>query len=292
MLKVKLAGAQIRGASNIKDNLAKLNKYASNAAKENCKILVTPELYLTSYKQPTQLIRKNSITIPFNDEYSYNIKKANNYLDQIAKICIDNNIDIIIGFPEYNKLQNKYYNSLLWISNDGILRSVYRKTQLWGKFEKTTFDKFELLPSNPSNVNDNYPIIDCYGMKFGLLICFDIEFPELCRLLAVKGAECIIIPTALMGYHNKTTDQYPAIRAVENGLFIVNINYPQPSFCGCSSISSPDGYKIAQAGNQEEQLLIATLDYNNDRYQKQRKRNPYLKERRPELYKDLIKSKL
>ena len=137
-----------------------------------------------------------------------------------------------------------------------------------------------------------YPIIECYGMKFGLLICFDIEFPELCRLLAIKGAQCIIVPTALYGYHNSTTDQFPAIRAIENGLFIVNINYPQPSFSGCSSICSPTGYKIAQAGNQEEQLIIASLDYSEEKYVNQRKRNPYLIDRRPELYKDLIKSKL
>lgn len=291
-MSVKIAGAQITATKYISDNLDKLNKYASNASKENCKILVTPELYATSYKQKPELIRKNAISIPFNDQYSYNIKKATNYLDQIAKICIDNNIDIVIGFPEYNKLQNKYYNSLLWMSNDGELRSVYRKTQLWGKYEKSLFDKFELISSNPFNINDNYPIIECYGMKFGLLICFDIEFPELSRLLAVKGAQCIIIPTALLGYHNMTTDQFPAIRAVENHCFIVNINYPQPSFCGCSSISAPNGYKIAQAGNQHEQLLMATLDYNDKIYIKQRERNPYLIERRPELYRDLIKSKL
>jgi len=289
---MKIAAAQIRNTDNINDNLIKLNEYASSANKANCKIIVTPELYLTGYKQTPQFIQKRSNTIPYNDQYSYNIKKANNDLDKIGKICIDNNIDIIIGFPEYNKIQNKYYNSLLWMSNDGVLRSVYRKTHLWGKFEKETFDKFETASTNPFNVNNNYSIIECYGMKWGLLICFDIEFPEPSRVLAIKGAQCIIIPTALGGYHNITTDQFPALRACENSLFIVNVNYPRPDFCGCSSISSPTGYKIAQAGNQEEQLLFATLDYNDNRYQKQRKRNPYLKERRPELYGDLIKSKL
>ena len=134
--------------------MEKLHKYALNASKENCKIVVTPELYLTGYKQTPEFIRKNAINIPFNDEYSYNIKKANNYLDQIARICIDNNIDIIVGFPEYNKLQNKYYNSLLWMSNNGELRSVYRKTHLWGKFEKNVFDKFELMSSNHFYTND------------------------------------------------------------------------------------------------------------------------------------------
>ena len=122
--------------------------------------------------------------------------------------------------------------------------------------------------------------------------CFDIEFPELSRILAVKGAECIIVPTALMGHHNNTTDYFPQIRALENGLFVVNVNYPQPVFSGCSSISSPTGYKIAQSGNQEEQLLLATLDYHDERYLKARDRNPYLKDRRPDMYKDILHSKL
>eukprot|EP01084_Bolivina_argentea_P143091 251330_1 len=291
---LKLAAAQIRSTSNIDDNLIKLDKYAGYASKENCKIIVTPELYLTGYDSTPEFIQQNAIIIPYNDEYSYNIKlqKVNNYLDKIAKICVKNTIDIIIGFSEYNNTQNKYYNSLMWISSDGKLRSVYRKTHLWGSFEKKTFDKFEIKSNNSYNVNNNYSIIDCYGMKFGLLICFDIEFPECCRILAIKGAQCIIIPTALGGYHNKTTDIFPTVRAAENSLFIVNVNYPRPIFCGNSSICAPTGYKIAQAGNQEEQLLFATLNNNDVKYEKHRKRNPYLQDRRPELYNYLLKSKL
>ena len=282
-MSVVVAAAQIFASANIGENIAKLDRYAKKASNKGAKIIATPEMYLPSYSNINY--KENAAIIPTNYCYSIN-KIQHNILDSIAKICIKYNIDIITGLTELDVMHKiQYYNSCIWMSNEGKLRTIYRKTHLWGKWEHQTWQPYT------SYNNTEYKIIECYGLKFGLLICFDIEFCEPSRILALNGCDCIFVPTALMINDSETntelniTDIFPQCRAAENTIYIVHINFPNPQFCGNSSISAPNGQKIANAGVKDE-LLVCEL--NPKKYNSYRKRNDYLNLRRPQLYQRLV----
>ncbi len=128
----------------------------------------------------------------------------------------------------------------------------YRKIQLFGEMERASFRAGEDLP----------PVFELGGRRFGLLICYDIEFPEHARGLARRGAQAILVPTANpSGYEHVQRLLVPA-RACENGVFVAYANYCGTDqglrFGGGSVIAGPDGAALASSGTAPA-LLIADL---------------------------------
>ena len=280
--RVKLSFAQLRSEpADIDANLQKLSDYALLASKGGAKLIITPELYLTGYTvKPLSKLRDLAIEIPHDyARYTFNNTTNNRFsvLNSIGSIAIKYNIDILIGLPE--SMQNIYYNTAIWMSHKGRIRHIYRKTHLWGKYERSIF-----TPS-PKGLSSQYEIINCFGMNFGVLICYDIEFVEPARILALKGADCILVLTACPGSDAFILDSIIPSRAVENSLHVIYCNFPKP-FCGGSCCIAPNGDKIANAGYTDEALLFATID--NKKFEKIRQANNYLSDRRVELYDEIL----
>lgn len=130
------------------------------------------------------------------------------------------------------------------------------------------------------------------GLKVSMLICFDIEFTEPARLLAVKGAQLLIVPTALVGL-SMTTITVPS-RALENHIFIAYANRSGPdtmptdghtlTFCGNSLIAGPSGEAIARAPLDKPELIMAVVDTDEPRWIEEVNMNPYMTSRRTDLY--------
>lgn len=243
-------------------------------------VLRTPELFLTGYNvRPLSKLRDLAQVVP--SPYHYDEKSVSkSALDVIASICIRYCIEVVIGIPE--KAENdKVYNSALWMGRDGRIRHIYRKDHLWGSIERSVFDEY---------CGDQYVTVSCLGLNFGVLVCFDIEFVEPARILALKGCDCILVPTASSDLH--LADSIVVSRAVENSIFVVYCNYPRPGFVGGSCCVAPDGSKLADAGRFEEALLFAVIEPAKHTYEKVRQRNNYLRDRRVELYADILQSKL
>ena len=122
-------------------------------------------------------------------------------------------------------------------------------------------------------------------MKIGILICYDVEFPEAARTLTLAGAELIAVPTAIMQPFCHTCQLLVPARAYENQVFVVYANRcgqeGDLTYCGLSCIVGPDGKDRARAGI-DEGLLVADID--TAEMTTSRKINPYLTDRRPELY--------
>ena len=125
-----------------------------------------------------------------------------------------------------------------------------------------------------------------------MLICFDIEFPEPARILALKGAQLLVVPTALVGF-DMTTITVPS-RALENHCFIAYANRSgtdvyatdnkKTTFCGNSVIVGPDGHDLARASEHNAELIVATIDTSDMKWKEEADRNPYLASRRTDLY--------
>lgn len=123
------------------------------------------------------------------------------------------------------------------------------------------------------------------GVTIGILICYDIEFPEPARSLSLEGAAMLLVPTALTRPHDFVANTLVPARAWEDQLFVVYADRcgseGDLDYVGLSTIAGPDGKILAQAG-ESESLLIADLDFSAR--ERARRQFNYLKERRPELY--------
>ncbi|GAA6199322.1 hypothetical protein NBRC116599_05460 [Aquicoccus sp. SU-CL01552] len=144
------------------------------------------------------------------------------------------------------------YNTALAIGPNGEVLAHHRKRLLFGDMERATFHK----GSGASC------LFEYGGRRFGLLICYEIEFPELARDLARQGAEVFLVPTANPeGYEHVQRYLLPA-RAHENGAFVVYANYCGTenglTFGGQSLVVGPDGECILSAGRTPA-LLIGEL---------------------------------
>ncbi|RUS68950.1 hypothetical protein EGW08_023291, partial [Elysia chlorotica] len=109
---------------------------------------------------------------------------------RISKIAKDNEIAILCPYPE--KDGDKYYDSMALFDKDGSLLSNYRKAHLWGTEEKKKWISGYLDPKE----GNAFDVIKVNDFPIGLLNCYEAEFPELTRILALKGAKLVVIPTA------------------------------------------------------------------------------------------------
>ena len=169
--------------------------------------------------------------------------------DRLSHLCAGCEIALTIGVPDY--ADGQIYNSAIAIDAVGKTLARYRKIQLFGPDEAALY--------TPSNA---YVTFTYRGICFGLLICYDFEFPEHVRALAGRGAEVILVPTAnMMPYINVNQVMVPA-RAAENAVTIVYANYCGSEgaldYTGLSAIHGPDGYILGGKG-QGEGLCIAEL---------------------------------
>lgn len=120
-----------------------------------------------------------------------------------------------------------------------------------------------------------------------MVICYDVEFPEYVRTAALAGAELLLVPTALPAgdISRRVSEHVVPTRAFENGIFVAYADLcgkeADLEYCGRSVIVGPDGDEIARAGSGET-LMIADID--PSAYDECRRQNPYLAERRTELY--------
>ena len=149
---------------------------------------------------------------------------------------------------------------------------LYAKRMLYGAYEKELF-----VPGTAPS-----PIVTIAGLACGLLVCFDVEFPELCRDLARRGAQAILVPTALPKSAGAAfiAEHVVPVRAFENQVFVVYADHcgsdARFAYQGQSVIAAPDGSRLASAGPSEPALLLADLD--PAAYAESREQNPYLAE--------------
>ena len=191
------------------------------------------------------------------------------FAKKLTKIAEQHQIAIVIGLPWYES--SKLYNSAVFINPNGEVIQ-YHKQYLYGDYEKSLFVKGESPP----------PVIEYDGLKFGLLICFDVEFPENVRMLAQQDVDIVLVPTALPkcdGSYFITKKMIP-VRAFENQCFIAYADHAGrdelTTYQGCSCIVAPNGNFLSTASIEGDELLMAEIKQNE--YASSRKENPYLDE--------------
>ncbi len=200
-------------------------------------------------------------------------------LDQIRAICTRMNIYAVVGLIE--KYHVHTYNSAFLFSPDGKIQA-YRKCHL----PVLGIDRF-------MSQGDSLPIFDTELGRIGILICYDIRFPEAARTLTLKGADIILVPTNWPAGAESSPEFLTRARAWENRVWIAACDRvgteEGTKFIGRSQIITPDGVILKQAGTEDEEMLIAEIDPNISRQKRivivpgEFELDPVLG-RRPELY--------
>ncbi|RMQ46261.1 Carbon-nitrogen family hydrolase [Pseudomonas cichorii] len=253
---------------DIAGNLLRLEQQAQAAALQKAGLLVCPEMFLTGYNIGAETARK--LAQPADGMAAA----------RVAEIARANGIAIVYGYPELGT-DGQIYNAAQLIDSHGKSLGNYRKTHLFGELDKSMF----------AAGKDDFPVVELNGWRLGLLICYDVEFPENTRRLALAGAELILVPTANMVPYDFVCEVTVRARAFENQCYLLYANYcgseGEIDYCGQSSLCAPDGCRPVIAG-RDEVLLAGTLD--RSLMERSRAINTYFQDRRPGFYAGLGKS--
>ncbi|MEO3384922.1 carbon-nitrogen hydrolase family protein [Mesorhizobium sp. CAU 1741] len=237
---MKIAALQMQATpGNVAANLERIEKAAREAARDGADLLVAPELATTGYGIGEAI---RDLTEPANGPT----------IGRLGAIAADAGVAIVAGFAEADG--GSVWNSAAFVTPQGQT-TVYRKSHLYGDYERNLFQ-----PGSPRAVT-----FDHGGRKLGMLICYDVEFPENVRKLAQAGCSLVLVPTALpAGDHAEfIARRMIPVRAFENQVFVAYVNHcgadDRFAYAGLSTIAAPDGSVLAAAEAEGEALLLATI---------------------------------
>ena len=277
-MKLKIAICQMNVVDNKDENIKKAVNMIKEAKKKDADIAILPEMFNCPYENEKFV------------EYA-EYRQNSHTLKSIANIAKNENIFILAGSIPEKKLDKdtateNIYNTSFLFNNNGKILGYHRKMHL---FDIDVKDKIYFKESDTLTAGNKVTVIDTKSKigKLGIGICYDIRFPELSRLMALKGADVLIFP----GAFNLTTG--PAhwellfrTRAIDNQVFTIGVsptldkeaNY---NAFGHSIIANPWGEIVAESGYGEE-LIIAEIDLGE--IATTREELPLLKNRRTDLY--------
>lgn len=253
---MRIAALQMHAiAGDAEANIERIAAAAADAAAGGARLLVVPELAVPGYGAGEMAFGR--LASPATGDVA----------TRLGAIARDNALAIVAGFAEQDGTH--VYNSALF--TDGIgTNAVYRKSHLYGDYERAAF-----RTAAPASV-----MVELGGIRLGMLICYDVEFPENVRRLALAGADLVLVPTALPKGSSGTfiANHMIQVRAFENQVFVAYINHcgadDHFTYAGLSRIAAPDGKLLAEAPAEGETLLFAEI--RPEDYAKSRAENTYL----------------
>lgn len=263
--KLKIAIAQAEAIPmDTKANENKLISWTEKAAKSGANMICFPELFYSSYDLSKEELFRCAITID------------DAFFDRVKKLAIENDISIFVSYPEKAEGKEKPYISYALITSEGKLVDNHRKSYLW-----------EPEPQKVECGNHVYNVVDTPFGKIGMLICYEVEFPEPSRILTLNGAEIIIVPVAMNTVPN--FHRYISSTGIMNHVYCVGINGIRTNANfkrGGSCVANQHGKLILTMSEREEELAYIDIDLNvNNR----RKSEPHMIDIHPNTLKQLSK---
>lgn len=225
-----LAIWQSAHAPTVGEALQRLDEAAAAARAQGAHGLICPEMSLTGYALGAA--RMAALAEPADGP----MRQA------VSRLARRHGLAIVYGYPERLDDGGPPCNAVQALGPDGTTLAHYRKTHLYGPLDRAQFRAGERASE----------VFVWRGWRLGLLICYDVEFPEAVRLLALQGADAVLVPTAnMMGFDEVPRVLVPA-RACENRLYVAYANAcgheGEVNYAGLSTVAGPGGQVLMRAG--------------------------------------------
>ena len=263
---MKAAVVQFKASTNKETNLKKIISYIEKAASKHATLCAFPEFmmfYTKSSQTPKQLA---SLAETING----------NFVKTIAKAAKQNHIQVVGSFYEKSRKKDRVYDTSFIIDKSGKVISTYRKIHLYDALGFRESDKMA------SGSKIAKPVKTSVG-KIGMMICYDLRFPEMSRSLAAAGSEVLVAPSAWVK-GNMKEEHWVTInktRAIENGCYVIAPDQVGNIYCGRSLVVDPYG-KILLDMKKKQGIGFVTIDLK--KVKQTRKVLPLLKNRRTDVY--------
>lgn len=256
---VALAVAQFAPSVDRLENLAEIERLSRVARERGAKIVVLPEYasYFANPMDDTLARHAEPVDGPFTA--------------RLTEIARELDVHIVAGLVEQGG-GGRVRNTAVAVSADGVV-ALYRKQHLYDAFGQTESDWIE------AGELDEPQTFEVDGLRFGLMTCYDLRFPELSRVIVDAGADVLLVPAEwvrgpLKEHHWQTL---VTARAIENTAYVAAADHPAPVGVGASLIVDPQGVPLARLGAGTD-VAVAHLDV--DRIAETRRVNPALALRR------------
>jgi predicted amidohydrolase len=262
----KFAIAQVQSTTDKTANLKQALRLIDEAKNQAAEIIAFPE-FLMAFSPGSQSAAEltavaESVDGPFIAALCESAKSAR--------------LGVLAAIYESSPVANRVYDSAVWIDAAGNIASVYRKLHLYDAFGFKESDKF-----HPGN--DIAPLVSFGAAHCGTMICYDLRFPELARMLTLAGANILFAPSGWVQGDLKVEHWQTMIkaRALENGCFVIAPNQVGNIYTGHSMAVDPLGRTMIDLQEREELAVIEIdLALVND----VREKLPLLQNRRTDVY--------
>ena len=271
--KFKAAIVQMKSSVDKELNLVHSLKLINEAAKKKARLICFPEFQM-AYSPPEQ--KSESL-------HKIAEKISGNFVSTLSNSAKQNRINIVATLYEIintNDKNHKVFDTGVIINELGKLQSIYRKIHLYDAlgFKESKKLLAGSIIEKPSKTSVG---------KLGLLICYDMRFPEISRILTVNGANILVSPSAWVAGFMKREHWEIMVRAraIENGVYVLAPNQVGNIYCGHSMAIDPFGATIVDMENREG---IEFIDIDSSKIDTTRRTLPLLMNRRTDVYRNYI----
>jgi len=271
---IKLAGIQISCSEEKERNIEKAVKFAQIAAEKGANLICFQELFTTHWF-PREMNKRH---------FSLAEKIDGPTMTRMQRLAGEN--EVVLVCPIFEMEENSFYNSAIVIDADGEILGSYRKIHvpqipLWE--ERYYF----------SSGNHGFPVFRTKFAPIGIQICWDNFFPEGSRILALKGAKILFCPTAAAFASQRKWETVISSNAVANGVYSFRVNRvgseEKQDFYGRSFCISPEGELLDKPTGMKDSIALVEIDLKH--IEQIRKEWPFLKDRKPETYREICSEK-
>lgn len=286
MKKIKIGLISHRFEKDKQTTIQKTLRLIQNASKDGAELIILQELHQTQYFCQKECVDYFDLA----DSWDEDVK----FWSNIAKKF---NVVLVTSLFE-KRAPGLYHNSAVVFEKDGTIAGKYRKMHI--PDDPNFYEKFYFTPGDIGFE----PIQTSVG-KLGVLICWDQWYPEAARIMAIKGAQILIYPTAIGWFDSDPIDEklrqlsawitIQKSHAIANGIYVVSVNRVGVeesengaiNFWGNSFIAGPQGEEIFRADNISEIAQVVEID--TKKIEQTRRWWPFLRDRRVEFYDQISK---
>ena len=263
---MKVGVVQFKASTNKENNLKKIISLISKASSKNATLCAFPEfiMFYTNSSQSSTQLAKLAETI------------NGKFVSAISNAAKENHIQVIGSFYEKSRKKKRVYDTSFIIDESGKIISTYRKIHLYDALGFRESDK--MTPGSKIAK----PVATSIG-NVGMMICYDLRFPEMSRLLAVAGSEVLVAPSAWVKGKMKE-EHWISInktRAIENGCYVIAPDQVGNIYCGRSLVVDPFGKVLL---DMKKKQGISFVDIDLKKIHETRKVLPLLQNRRTDVY--------